>query len=185
MFSFNFKIQIKLPGMVYLLLFLTLPLFSSTDGGGTPPTSEASHQTTQVMRNVSRRETPRLPPPYLHLPVFVDSRTPLVEKEQFSPARGTGQDPLPEPVREILLPVRPSTSPPSASGVSVKTSCKLKKILVQVQRSILGTGEPLSRVTLGTCRPSKSTADYIYFEYDLGLCGTKRKVSLKPNFYSL
>lgn len=165
--------------MVYLLLFLTLPLFSSTDGGGTPPTSEASLQTTQVMREVSRRETPRLPPPYLHLPVFVDSRIPLVEKEQFSPARGTGLEPLPEPVREILLPDQPSTSPPSASGVSLKTSCKLRKMLVQVSRSIVGTGEPLSRVTLGTCQASKSTADYIYFEYDLSLCGTKWKVSLK------
>lgn len=162
--------------MVYLSLFLMLPLLSSTDGG-TLPTFEALNQTTPVMRKVSRRETPTLPPPYLHLPVFVDSRLPLVEKEHFSPETGTGQEPLPEPVRDILLPVRPNTSPPSVSGVSVKTSCELKKMQVQVQRSLLGTGEPQSQLKLGTCQASKSTRDYLYFEYGLGMCGTKRTVS--------
>lgn len=162
--------------MVYLSLFLMLPLLSSTDGG-TLPTFEALNQTTPVMRKVPRRETPTLPPPYLHLPVFVDSRLPLVEKEHFSPGRGTGQEPLPEPVRDILLPVRPNTSPPSVSGVSVKTSCELKKMQVQVQRSLLGAGEPQSQLKLGTCRASKSTRDYLYFEYDLRMCGTKRTVS--------
>ncbi|XP_073341138.1 zona pellucida sperm-binding protein 3d.2 [Pagrus major] len=183
MLSFSFKTQIKLPGMVYLLLFLTLPLFSSADGGATP-TSGASNQTTQVMRKVPRRETPTLPPPYLNLPAFVDSRMPLLEKEHFSPARGTGQEPLPEPVREVLLPVRANTGPPGVSGVSVKTSCELRKILVQVQRSVLGTGEPLSRVKLGTCQASKSTAEYIYFEYDLGSCGTERTISNNQVVYT-
>uniref|UniRef100_A0A8C4DCD7 Zona pellucida glycoprotein 3d tandem duplicate 2 n=1 Tax=Dicentrarchus labrax TaxID=13489 RepID=A0A8C4DCD7_DICLA len=175
----NIKIEIKehalwttcrLQGMVYLPLFLMLPLWSSTNGG-------AVNRTTQVMRKVYRRETPTLPPPYLHLPVFVDSRLPLVEKEHFSPARGTGLEPLPAPVRELLLPVRPKTSPPGASGVSVKTSCQLQKMQVQVPRSILGTGEPHSQVKLGTCQASKSTTDHLYFEYDLGMCGTKRTVA--------
>ncbi|KAM9353537.1 zona pellucida sperm-binding protein 3d.2 [Symphorus nematophorus] len=171
--------------MVYLSLFLVLPLLSSTDGA-TPPTP--FNQTTQVMRRVSRRETPTLPPPYLHLPVFVDSRLPLVEKKHFSPARGTGQEPLPEPVREILLPVRSkgsSSSPlPGASGVSVKTSCKPKKMLVQVERSVLGPGEPHPHVKLGTCQASNSTTDYLYFEYDLRLCGTKRTIINNQVAYS-
>lgn len=162
--------------MVYLSLFLMWPLLSSTDGGALP-TPEALNQTTEVMRQVSRRETPTLPPPYLHLPVFMDSRLPLMEKEHFSPARGTGQEPLPEAVREVLLPVRPKTGQPSVSGVSVKTSCKLKKMLVQVRRNILGSGDPHSQIKLGTCQPSKSTTDYLYFEYDLDLCGNKRTVS--------
>ncbi|XP_070767889.1 zona pellucida sperm-binding protein 3d.2 [Enoplosus armatus] len=169
--------------MVYLSLYFMLPLLSFADGG-TLPTFGASNQTTQVMRNVSRRETPTLPPPYLHLPVFVDSRLPLVEKEHFSPARGTGQEPLPEPIREVLLPVRPNASPPSVSGVSVKTSCKRKKMYVQVQRSVLGTGEPLSQLKLGTCQASKSTRDYLYFEYELGRCGTKRTISNNQVAYS-
>ncbi|XP_035528691.1 zona pellucida sperm-binding protein 3d.2 [Morone saxatilis] len=163
--------------MVYLPLFLMLPLWSSTNGG-------AVNRTTQVMRKVSRRETPTLPPPYLHLPVFVDSRLPLVEKEHFSPARGTGQEPLPASVRELLLPVRPNTSPPGASGVSVKTSCQLQKMQVQVPRSILGTGELHSQVKLGTCKASKSTKDDLYFEYDLGMCGTKRTINNNQVAYS-
>ncbi|XP_044064215.1 zona pellucida sperm-binding protein 3d.2 [Siniperca chuatsi] len=169
--------------MFYLSLFFMLPLLSSTDGG-TLPTFEALNQTTQVMRKVSRRKTPTLPPPYLHLPVFVDSRLPLVEKEHFSPVRGIGQEPLPEPVRELLLPGRPNSSPPNVSGVSVKTSCKRKKMHVQVQRSILGTGEPQSQLKLGTCQASKSTRDYLYFEYDLDMCGTKRTTSNYQVAYS-
>ncbi len=164
--------------MVYLSLCLILSLLSSTDGG-TPPKSGALNQTTQLMREVFRRETPTLPPPYLHLPMFVDSRLPLVDKKHFSPARGTGLEPLPEGVREILLPGRSNTSPPNASGVSVKTSCKPKKMQVQVQRNILGTDETLFRFKLGTCQVSKSTSDYLYFDYDLSMCGTKRTVSLK------
>ncbi|XP_076592871.1 zona pellucida sperm-binding protein 3d.2 [Chaetodon auriga] len=169
--------------MVYFSLFLMWPLLSSTDGGA-PPTSEALNQTTEVKRKVSRRDRLTLPPPYLHLPVFVDSRLPLVEKGHFSPARGTGQEALPEPVRDILLPVRPTTSPPSVSGVSVKTSCKLKKMLVQVRRDIVASSEPHSQIKLGTCQASKSTTDYIYFEYDLSMCGTKRTIRNNQVAYS-
>ncbi|XP_031723284.1 zona pellucida sperm-binding protein 3d.2 [Anarrhichthys ocellatus] len=125
--------------MVYPLLLFMLPLLSSTDGG-TPPTFEALKQTTQVMRNVSRRDTPTLP------------------------------------VRGTLPPVRANASPPRATGDSVSTSCELNKMVVQVQRSILGTGEPDSQVKLGTCQASKSTRDYLYFEYDVGMCGTKRTI---------
>nr|XP_033495763.1 zona pellucida sperm-binding protein 3d.2 isoform X2 [Epinephelus lanceolatus] len=166
--------------MVYLSLLFVLPLLSSADGGP----SEAFNQMTQVMRKVSRRETPILRPPYLRLPVFVDSRLPLVEKEHFSPSKGTGQEPLPEPVREILLPIRASTSPPSTSGVSVRTSCRLNKMLVQVQRGVLGPGEPDSHLKLGTCQTSRSTRDYLYFEYDLGLCGTERTIINNQVAYS-
>ncbi|XP_054477469.1 zona pellucida sperm-binding protein 3d.2 isoform X2 [Anoplopoma fimbria] len=128
------------------------------------------------MREASRRNTPTLPPPYLHLPVFLDSRLPLVEKEQFSPSRGTGLETLPEPVRGVLLPVLASTTPPRASGFSVRTSCERNKMLVQVRRSVLGTGEPDSQLTLGTCQASKSTKEYFYFQYDVFMCGTKRTI---------
>ncbi|KAF3839504.1 hypothetical protein F7725_018221 [Dissostichus mawsoni] len=122
--------------MVYLSLLFMLPLLS-TIYGGTQPAFEALTQPTQVMR--SRR--PPLPQPYLHLPVFVDSRFPLVEKEQFTPSRGTGQEPLPEPVRDVLFPAWTNTNAPGVSGDSVRTSCKSNKMLVQVQRSILGTAQ--------------------------------------------
>ncbi|KAK1894960.1 Endoplasmic reticulum protein SC65 [Dissostichus eleginoides] len=83
--------------MVYLSLLFMLPLLS-TIYGGTLPAFEALTQPTQVMR--SRR--PPLPQPYLHLPVFVDSRFPLVEKEQFTPSRGrTGASTRARPGRPV------------------------------------------------------------------------------------
>lgn len=155
-------------------LVLLAPLLFAVDGGSPP---EAFHPTSRVMRGLSRRETPALPTPYLNLPVFVDSRFPLVTKEYFSPAAGTGQEPLPQPVRELLLPAPANTFPPVVSGVSVNTSCKPKKMLVQVPKSMLGSGDLSAQVKLGTCRSNKATTDYLLFEYDLGLCGTKRTVS--------
>lgn len=159
--------------MAYLLLFLMLPLLSPADGR---TRAANSNQTTRAMTRVTGGETPTLPLPYLHLPVFVDSRVPLVEKKHFSPSRGTGREPLPEGVREILLPVRTNASSPPASGLSVKASCKLKTMLVRVDRGILDS-DPRPRLKLGTCQPSKHTADYLYFEYDIVMCGTKRTVS--------
>ncbi|XP_070690997.1 zona pellucida sperm-binding protein 3d.2 [Pempheris klunzingeri] len=169
--------------MVYLSLVFVLPLLSST-GGGSVPSFEAFQPTAQVMTKVSRRQTTTLPPPFLHLPMFVDSRLPLVDKERLSPARGTGQEPIPESVRGVLLPVRPAAGPLRASGVSVRTSCRRNKMLVEVQRSILGAGEPQPRLQLGACRASKSTRDYIYFEYDIGMCGTKSTISNNQVVYS-
>uniref|UniRef100_I3J1N7 Zona pellucida sperm-binding protein 3 n=1 Tax=Oreochromis niloticus TaxID=8128 RepID=I3J1N7_ORENI len=171
------------PGMLYLSLLLLLPVFASTEAGTAAP--RPSEQTAQVMRKVPRRETPTLlPPPYLHLPLFVDSQVPLVDKEYFSPLRGTGVEPLPERVRNILLPIPPKSTPPSVSDVSVKTSCKRTKMQVQVERSLLGTGEARSQLKLGTCTASKSTRDYLYFEYGLGMCGTKRTIIDNQVVYS-
>lgn len=163
-------ISARLQRLFHLSLLVVLPLLTS-----------ALNQTVQVMKTVSRREAPTLPPPYLHLPVFVESRLPLVRKEHFSPARGTGLEPLPEPVRMILLPLRrPSTTttttPPSASGDSVRTYCELNKMHVQVSKSILGSGDAQSQLRLGTCRASRTTRHYLYFQYDIDMCGTKRQV---------
>ncbi|MEQ2177192.1 hypothetical protein GOODEAATRI_001212 [Goodea atripinnis] len=118
---------------------------------------------------------------YLSLPMYLDSDLPLVRKDLFSPARGSGQETLPQPVRELLLPVWPYASgPPSVSGATVRTSCERNKMKLQVERSVLGSGEPGSQLKLGTCRVSRSTEDHLYFEYDLRMCGTKRTVSLNP-----
>nr|XP_015805159.2 zona pellucida sperm-binding protein 3d.2 [Nothobranchius furzeri] len=155
--------------MMKLLLVL---LVFSAEGG--PLMAEASNRTDQLM-NVYRRETPALlQHKYLSLPMYMDSDLPLVHKEYFSPARGTGQEPLPGPVRELLLPVMPDTSPPSMSAVTVKTSCELNKMQLQVDRSILGFGDPVSHLKLGTCQVSRTTEHHLLFEYELEKCGTKR-----------
>ncbi|XP_074539859.1 zona pellucida sperm-binding protein 3d.2 [Halichoeres trimaculatus] len=155
--------------MFHSLQFFMLSLMFSP-GGGTLRFG------TQVVKEVFRRESPPVPPPYLRLPVSVDSRLPLVEKEQFSPVKGTGQEPLPELVRGILLPVRSNPSSPTVSRDSVRTSCKQNKMLVEVERSIFGTDKPQIHVKLGTCKASKSSRDYLYFEYDLDMCGTKQMI---------
>jgi len=113
----------------------------------TLPTLPASEALTRTS-NVSRRDTGSL----------------LV--------RSTG----PEPVLDALLPTRAhAAGPPERSAVSVK--CELNMMRVQVHRSVLGTGQPDSRLTLGTCGASRATRDYVLFDYDVSMCGTRRAVS--------
>lgn len=161
--------------MFFVSLILFSQMLTSVRGEKNPA---SKNKKTWVIREVSRRETPTLPQPYLHLPVFVDSKTLMVDKEHFSPASGTGQETLPEQVREILLPLRNTTtsSPSRDSGVPVRVSCGQKTMAVRVHRSILGSGTHV-RVKLGTCQPNEYTKDYLYFEYDISICGTKRTVS--------
>ncbi|XP_060936953.1 zona pellucida sperm-binding protein 3d.2 [Limanda limanda] len=131
----------------------------------------------RVQADVSRVETRTLPPPYLHLPVFVDSNLPLVQKETFSPARGSRKEPLPEAVRGLLIPAAlPGTSPPSGAPAPVETRCWRSRMHVQVDRSLLGTGESQPQLRLGTCQTSNSTEEHLYFEYDFDTCGTKRTI---------
>ncbi|KAM4581056.1 uncharacterized protein PAE49_005724 [Odontesthes bonariensis] len=160
-----------------LLLPLMLPLLLSLADRATLMSAKALNETSQVMmRKVPRDETPTLlQERHLSLPMFVDSVLSPGEKEYFSPARSTGQEPLLQPVRQLLLPARASGgSPPGGSGVTLRTSCELNKLQLQVERGILGAGEPDSHLKLGTCPVSRATEDYLYFEYDLSLCGTKR-----------
>ncbi|XP_029499043.1 zona pellucida sperm-binding protein 3d.2 isoform X2 [Oncorhynchus nerka] len=117
-------------------------------------------------------------PSYLELPVFQHSRVPLVDKEHFSPVRGTGHEQLPDKVRKILVPVYPTQKPsgPKSQAREVITLCNINKMFVQVKKNILGTGSSLSQLTLGTCQANKSTKVSLIFEYDLGLCGSKRSL---------
>ncbi|XP_061573954.1 zona pellucida sperm-binding protein 3d.2 [Cololabis saira] len=148
--------------MVCLLLLVLL----SSAAGGTL-TAEDSSPTLPVMRRVDRRETPV---------VFVKSYSPLVEKEFHYSVRGPAAAPPPKPVRELLLPVWPNISPASIPGVAVATVCEDQKLRLQVDRSIVGPDGPPSLLRLGTCRPSRSTTEHLYFDYDLGLCGTEHTV---------
>ncbi|XP_014020901.2 zona pellucida sperm-binding protein 3 [Salmo salar] len=117
-------------------------------------------------------------PSYLELPVFQHSRVPLVDKEHFSPVRGTGHEQLPDKVRKILIPVYPTQKPsgPKSQSREVITLCNINKMFVQVKKNILGSGGSPSQLTLGTCQANKSTKDSLIFEYDLGLCGSKRSL---------
>lgn len=154
-----------------------LVVFLCSAGSGTPPL--VLLPTTPGRREVSRGEAMVLPPPYLNLPESVDSRLPLVAKEYFAPAAGTGMEPLMQAVRGILIPTMPpSTRPTSVPGVSVNVTCEPDKVFVQVPKSILvgGGGDVSSRVTVGTCLASMSTADHLLFELDYTSCGIELKV---------
>ncbi|XP_053288234.1 zona pellucida sperm-binding protein 3d.2 [Pleuronectes platessa] len=162
--------------MCLYLSFSLVSLLIATDGGAMFR-AEAAHPTAQVQADFSRKEARTLPPPYLHLPVFVDSNLPLVQKEHFSPARGSRKEPLPEAVRGLLIPAAlPGTSPPSTTQEPVKTWCWRSRMHVQVERSLLGTGESQPQLRLGTCQTSNSNEEYLYFDYDFDTCGTKRTV---------
>ncbi|XP_030639049.1 zona pellucida sperm-binding protein 3d.2 [Chanos chanos] len=114
--------------------------------------------------------------PYLHLPAFQHSRSPLVDKEHFLPMHGTGQERLPENMRKILIPVAPSQTPatPRKRTRGIIVMCKLNKMLVRVHKGFTAYVEPQS-LTLGTCEVNKLTKHYFFFLYGLNQCGTKTK----------
>lgn len=165
----------RVSAMGYLSLFF-LAVFLCSTGAWKPP--KALRRTAQGRRAVSRRETPNLPPPYLNLPVSVDSRVPLVAKSYFSPAAGTGLEPLPQAVREILIPAVSSTRPPNVSGVYIKSWCNADKMHVHVPWIILGDGDGdvSAQVKVGTCRANSSTTEHLIFEFDLESCGASQSV---------
>ncbi|CAL8288725.1 unnamed protein product [Merluccius merluccius] len=116
---------------------------------------------------------------YLHLPGVLYFRSPPVPPEYFSPTRGTGSEPLPPAVRKLLLPVAAPPDPPAAELVAprrdVDTRCDGDQMRVRVRRSVLGSGGSVaSQLSLGTCRPTGSTGEWVYFEIGLHECRTVR-----------
>lgn len=159
-----------------LSLFFMVAFLCST-GAEKPPV--VLRPTTQVRKVVSRRQAVNLPPPYLHLPESVDSRLPLVDKQYFAPAAGTGLEPLNQAVQEILIPtVSPTTSLTTFSADSVKVWCGPENMLVQVPKTMLGSGsgDLSSQVKIGTCRANMTRADHLIFEFDYKSCGLEQKV---------
>ena len=119
-----------------------------------------------------------LPSSYLHLPGMLHFRNPLLPPEYFSPSHGTGSEPLPSRIRDLLLPVTPTPDPPAAAlepgGIS--TRCDGDGMTVQVHQRVLGSGGSASHLSLGTCRPSGSIGELIYFEIRFNQCRTVRQV---------
>lgn len=166
----------KLRFTVYLLLFIFVNFLSSI------AVLDSSNKTRLMSKRLPRRERSTVRPPYLHLPVYVDSREPLLDPEHFSPAVGTGVEPLPEPVQDILRPVKVHSTPPRPKAEtqpedSVMIDCKLDKMYLELDRAVLGNSDPETTLKLGTCPVTKSSKDYVYFEYELTQCGTKQRVS--------
>ncbi|XP_067252405.1 zona pellucida sperm-binding protein 3d.2 [Chanodichthys erythropterus] len=116
--------------------------------------------------------------PYLKLPIFQHSRIPLLEKEQFAPMRGSGREQLPEMTRNVLIPratVRASSRRRGRSK-AVDVVCQMKKMIVRVNKQILGLDGLQSELKLGTCDISKTTKHYHVFIYDMDQCASKRQL---------
>ncbi|XP_056617628.1 zona pellucida sperm-binding protein 3d.2 isoform X2 [Triplophysa dalaica] len=125
--------------------------------------------------------------PYLQLPIFQHSRVPLLDKEQFSPAHGSGREELPEGTKKVLIPPAGDTQQaPHRSGRShgINVACYLKKMVVQVNKQILGPEGLEGKLKLGTCDISKTTRKYHLFIYDMDQCGSKRKLIKNRVAYS-
>ena len=135
--------------------------------------------TTETSRRSRRSSGDQiLPSSYLHLPDMLHSRNPLLPTEYFSPSRGTGSEPLPSRVRDLLLPVTPTPASPALAlePGSINTGCDGDKMNVQVHKSVLGWGGSASHLSVGTCRPTGSTGQFIYFEIRFNQCRTVRMV---------
>ncbi|XP_077577019.1 zona pellucida sperm-binding protein 3d.2 isoform X2 [Stigmatopora nigra] len=140
-------------------------------------------QENRFISNNSRGERPSLLQGYFKLPMFVHSQLPPLEKDHLSPSKGSGLEPLPEPVRERLFPAQRERSPTGPSeDYSVRTSCKMDKMLVRVPKNILGGGE--MELKLGTCQVNKTSKKYVYFLNGLEHCGTKRQLINGQMIYS-
>ncbi|XP_056457834.1 zona pellucida sperm-binding protein 3d.2 isoform X1 [Gadus chalcogrammus] len=143
--------------------------------------------TTETSRRSRRSSGDQiLPSSYLHLPDMLHSRNPLLPTEYFSPSRGTGSEPLPSRVRDLLLPVTPTPASPASAlePGSINTRCDGDKMDVQVHKSVLGWGGSASHLSVGTCRPTGSTGQFIYFEIRFNQCRTVRMVINNGLVYS-
>ncbi|XP_077455223.1 zona pellucida sperm-binding protein 3d.2 [Stigmatopora argus] len=173
------------PFLAFFSLFVSYQARAALfrDTLGRPPSY--SIQANRFIWNNSRGERPSLSQGYFKLPVFVHSQLPPLEKKHLSPSKGSGLEPLPEPVRERLFPASFERRPPGPSeDYSVRTSCKMDKMLVRVPKNILGGGDMDFQLKLGTCQVNKSSKNYVYFLNGLEQCGTKRQLINGQMIYS-
>ncbi|XP_073702817.1 zona pellucida sperm-binding protein 3d.2 [Garra rufa] len=117
---------------------------------------------------------------YLQLPIFQHSRTPLLDKEQFSPMLGSGREQLPEETKKVFIP-RSTVKIPKGSrrrgrSHGVNVVCQMKKMIVKVHKQLLGTDGLHSELKLGMCDISRTTKHYHVFIYDMDQCGSQRKL---------
>lgn len=162
---------------IFIVLF-TLVYASQTRVSLAPNPSSDSTSTLNRSFETYFHETAlkRRDSPYLQFPVFQHSRVPLLDKEQFSPAHGSGRDQLPEGTKKVLIPLAAQqASRRSVRSRVINVACYLKKMIVKVNKQILGPEGLRGPLKLGMCDISKSTRKYHLFIYDMDQCGSKRK----------
>ncbi|KAK7158128.1 hypothetical protein R3I93_009355 [Phoxinus phoxinus] len=99
---------------------------------------------------------------------------------------GSGREQLPEETKEVLVPRARVRSSSRRRGRSrqVKVVCQMKKMIVKVNKQIVGLDGLGSELKLGTCDISKTTKHYHVFIYDMDQCASKRQLINKRVTYS-
>ncbi|KAB5532807.1 hypothetical protein PHYPO_G00124440 [Pangasianodon hypophthalmus] len=134
---------------------------------------------------VTGGEQERLETPYLHLPVYLHYRKPRVDKQHFSPAHVQSREPLPERVRQVLVPApRRRLKPRVRPSGPVSVACSATEMRVRVHTANLGASGERVHVRLGTCDVSRSTEQSVVLQYELHECGTQRQIINKTVVYS-
>ncbi|KAJ8384454.1 hypothetical protein AAFF_G00204750 [Aldrovandia affinis] len=114
--------------------------------------------------------------PYLYLPMFQDANVPLVDKQKMRPTHGSGNEPMPENLKKVLLPNPPShtTASPPSGRKDVAVFCIGNKIHVSVHRAALRSRALPSQLSLGTCNVSGYTEHFFFFSYNITQCGSMK-----------
>lgn len=174
--------DMKLHFLLIIFLFISFStyVYSSRAALNNQARNTTSDQDFSFEEDPEGPAVKRLQPPYLQLPIFLHSRIPLVDKEQFSPKVGLGFEQVPEELKKLFFPRAPLTERASsrrrgrAQGVHVV--CQLTKMIVKVNKHILGVGGVQYELKLGTCDISKTTKNHHVFIYDMDQCASERKV---------
>ncbi|XP_057196527.1 zona pellucida sperm-binding protein 3d.2 isoform X2 [Triplophysa rosa] len=178
-----------LPSASICIVLFTLVYASQSRVAFVPNPSRDPTSTLNRSFETSFHETALKRPdsPYLQLPIFQHSRVPLLDKEQFSPAHGSGREELPEGTKNVLIPpvgAAQQASHRSSRSRGINVACYLKKMIVRVNKQILGPEVLEGKLKLGTCDISKTTRKYHQFIYDMDQCGSKRKLIKNRVTYS-
>lgn len=112
---------------------------------------------------------------FLHLPMFLHARGPLVAPELFLPS--PHKRPLPAGITALLLPqITPQHSVQGTGTRAVEVLCGQDQISVRVDRFQLSAWMVPSLFSLGSCGVSKVSTRYLYFHYRLTECGGEMQV---------
>ncbi|XP_067305659.1 zona pellucida sperm-binding protein 3d.2 [Pseudorasbora parva] len=164
---------------LYFPVIFTLVVFFSTYVYALRPgPKHASNSSSDIREDFDGSAVKRLGSPYLQLPIFQHSRIPLLDKEQFSPVHSSGREQLPKETKEVLIPraTVQTSSQPRGRSQGVNVVCQMNKMIVKVDKQILGLDGLQSGLKLGTCDISKTTKHYHVFIYDMEQCASKRQL---------
>ncbi|XP_051560297.1 uncharacterized protein zp3c [Myxocyprinus asiaticus] len=109
----------------------------------------------------------------LELPEWIRTEASEVYRDFFKPEMG--RRPVPEVVKSILLPGKPTRKLPSSMKKMVQVLCYLDKMYVRVLKSVFTNPQAWQHLTLGSCPVNNITTTHYYFLCPLTGCGINRR----------